>query len=85
MSFHSGPQRISRKIVCPKCGQMGETVWERYGRKSSFLDVSPGFHERISKKVPYPIELVCQACGTAQPERHCSKVLPGVMRDQTLS
>jgi hypothetical protein len=75
MSFPSEPLRISKKIVCPKCGQMGETVWEKHGLTSSFLDISPGFYERIANRVPYPIELVCNACGTAQPERRRNRLM----------
>jgi len=76
MSFDAKPLRYSRQIVCPKCGQMGEILWERDGRRSLFLEVSPGFYERIANKVPYAIELVCHACGTAQPERHRNSTPP---------
>jgi hypothetical protein len=69
MPFHSKPLTFSEQIVCQKCGQMGEIVWERHGRERSFLSVSPGFYERITNKKPYSIELVCNACGTAQPEK----------------
>ena len=63
-----GFRQFEAKIRCSKCGAFGEIVWEGQGGNRSLVSVSSGFYERISKKKPYPIELVCYACGRAQPE-----------------
>lgn len=65
-----GPEfrQFKAKIMCSKCGAFGEMVWENQSGNRSLVSVSSGFHERISKKKPYPIELVCHGCGSAQPE-----------------
>ena len=47
---------------------MGVVVWERDGADITLVSLSRGFHERILSKAPYPIELVCDDCGTTQPE-----------------
>ena len=60
--------QVSVNIICPKCRAIGVVVWEQDGAERSLLSLSSGFHERLSKKAPYPIELVCHGCGTAQPE-----------------
>jgi hypothetical protein len=45
---------------------MGVVVWEKDGNSRSLVSLSNGFYERISKKEPYPIEIVCRECGAAQ-------------------
>lgn len=60
--------QISANIVCPKCEAVGVVVWEINGEERSLVSLSRGFYERISTTSPYPIELVCHQCGTAQPE-----------------
>ena len=62
------PQQYTTNIVCSKCKSVGLIVWEMYGKNYSMVNVSQGFYERISRKFPYPIELVCNGCGTAQLE-----------------
>lgn len=71
--MESKPKRNFRRIVCPGCGQIGETVWEMSGKKATFVEVSPGFYERMTRKPPYPIELVCHSCGATQPEDEIGK------------
>jgi hypothetical protein len=60
------------QIICPKCGQKGIVLWEDIPRgdgiQKEMVKIDGGFYERLSKKAPYPIELVCDGCGTAQPE-----------------
>jgi len=55
-------------IICPKCSALGVVVWEKDGAQRALVSLSKGFYERLSRKVPYPIELVCHECGTAQAE-----------------
>ncbi|HWY64886.1 MAG TPA: hypothetical protein VNX61_06700 [Rhizomicrobium sp.] len=43
------------------------------GKKATFVEVSPGFYERMARKPPYPIELVCHSCGATQPEEEIGK------------
>lgn len=52
-SYHSD------KIHCPKCNKRGQISWDG----TQFIEVTGGFYERLSKKAPYPIELVCGDCG----------------------
>jgi hypothetical protein len=61
--------QFTNTITCPKCGQQGQETWEEAGQNSSLgpdphLVVRSGdFYERISRKAPYPIEVVCGRCG----------------------
>ena len=54
-------------IVCRKCGKTGNVVWDDISRRnvcaSEQVGIDGPFFERLSKKPPYPIELVCRACG----------------------
>ena len=56
------------KIRC-RCGKVGVIVWEEApasdGGRTEFVKVEGDFYERLAKKPPYPIELVCNACGAA--------------------
>ena len=58
------------KIHC-RCGRVGSIVWEdapsEEGAQREFVKIDGDFYERLSKRPPYPIELVCNCCGTAQP------------------
>ena len=57
----------SDSIVCGKCGKTGKIVWDDISRLNPSTPEPVGidgpFFERLSKKPPYPIELVCRACG----------------------
>ena len=64
MSSHEN----STNITCPKCKAVGVVVWETVGAERSLVSLTRNFYERFSKKDPFPIELVRQDCGTAQPE-----------------
>jgi len=54
-------------IACRKCGTTGTVVWDDISRRNVCVSEQVGidgpFFERLSKKPPYPIELVCRACG----------------------
>jgi DNA-directed RNA polymerase subunit RPC12/RpoP len=77
--FRIGDKSVERDqfaapIECPKCGQRGVVTWEKTahgsvkGPEPTLVNLSPEFYERVSKKVPYPIELVCNRCGATQDE-----------------
>lgn len=57
-------------IQCPKCGKKGSIVWEDVphtnGVAKELVRIEGDFFERIAPKPPYPIELVCNRCGTPQ-------------------
>jgi hypothetical protein len=79
MSWHQKPSnesgerdQFSVPILCPNCGQKGVATWEENkrigsdGPQPTLIRLSSEFYERVSKKSPYPIELICNKCGTAQ-------------------
>jgi hypothetical protein len=57
-------------VECPKCGKKGSIVWEDVPRPDGvakeLVRIDGDFFERIARKPPYPIELVCNGCGTPQ-------------------
>ena len=59
-------------IICPKCGNRGSIAWDDIaapdGDRKELIGITGGFYERLSKKAPYPIELVCNNCGTSEPD-----------------
>jgi hypothetical protein len=65
--------QFTTPIHCPKCGQEGNEIWEEnsqagpHGPESQFVKRSDGFYERLAKKAPYGIEVVCQCCGAVLP------------------
>ena len=69
MSLHPPePSQFSANIICPKCSTRGVIVWEKNGAERTLVSLPNGFYERLAKKAPFPIELVCSGCDTAQPE-----------------
>ncbi|HEY4274955.1 MAG TPA: hypothetical protein VGM68_05685 [Rhizomicrobium sp.] len=58
---------LADPIVCRKCGKTGTVIWEDVSRLSAsepeLAGIDGPFFERLSKKAPYPIELVCRKCG----------------------
>jgi len=55
-------------VVCRACGKSGTIAWEEVSRlnKSTvpeLVGIDGPFFERLGRKPPYPIELVCRACG----------------------
>jgi hypothetical protein len=55
-------------LRCPKCGCKGVVVWEGHGADKTLVWLSGQFYERLAKRSPFPIELVCMKCGAAQVE-----------------
>jgi hypothetical protein len=53
-------------IECPWCGHSGSSLWEQTPTGPEMVSVD-GFYERITKKQPFRIETVCNACDRAQP------------------
>ena len=64
----STAERFETKIICPKCHAKGSLQWERVNAEISLIGLPKGFHERLSRTPPYPIELACDSCGTTQEE-----------------
>ena len=61
-------QRHSDTVACNKCGKPGKIVWDDVSRLNNstapeLAGIDGPFFERLSRKAPYPIELVCRACG----------------------
>ena len=72
MSSHFGSYvKHADTIRCPHCGKTGAIIWEDTdedkGRHRDLIRIEGGFYERLARKTPYPIELVCNSCGTSQP------------------
>jgi hypothetical protein len=55
-------------VRCPKCSAVGDMIWEGSGERKTLVHLSGQFYERLGRLPPYPIELVCRACGTPQLE-----------------
>lgn len=60
------PNQFTLAIKCHWCGHCGSTLWENTEAGRQIVSVD-GFYERITKKRPFRIEKVCNACGKAQP------------------
>ena len=56
----------SDTVMCPKCGNLGTVTWDEVatlrGRERELAGISGNFYERLCKRDPYPIELVCNTC-----------------------
>jgi len=62
-------------IQCAKCSQKGSEIWEentqingRSPETPQLIKRSEEFYERLAKKIPHPIEVVCHRCGTVLPD-----------------
>lgn len=68
MSMHAHTIAHSNRVACPGCGTNGILRWEDSSSASGrqLVAIEGSFHERLAKKPPHAIELVCEACGTAQ-------------------
>ena len=62
----TNPNQFTLAIKCHWCGNVGSSLWERTASGRQFVSAE-GFYERISKKLPYNIETVCNTCDRAQP------------------
>lgn len=59
------------EVRCPKCSTTGTITWDASGGQTpQFISLTGEFFERISRKPPYPIELVCLRCGTVQSDEY---------------
>lgn len=56
-------QQYPVNLRCSKCGNKGMIIWEGTGAQKSLVWLSGSFYERLSRKPPYAIELVCVKCG----------------------
>ena len=58
----------AHQIHCPGCGKIGTIQWEDAPSDNDrqLIKIEGDFYERLAKKEPYQIELVCSACGTLQ-------------------
>jgi hypothetical protein len=66
MSGHFGTYGShSNSLCCPGCGASGALKWEDMpdGGKE-LMGIEGNFYERLAKRAPHAIELVCHACGT---------------------
>ena len=61
----------SNALDCPKYGKKGAITWEDVLRDNNpdknLLGIEVDFLERLAKKPPYPIEVVCNGCDAFQP------------------
>ena len=57
-------------LHCPRCDNKGTVKWEvsdtLHNDPGQMVHIQGPFYERISKRAPYPIELVCISCKTVQ-------------------
>jgi hypothetical protein len=73
MGSHTGLYPVySHRIACPRCHSTGTIRWEQVpdgddgSSRKQLVAIIGAFHERLSDRRPYPIELICDACGTVQ-------------------
>lgn len=70
MSHSTGTHHLHEGKIRCRCGKVGAILWEDAPTpdgtgRPEFVKIDGDFYERIAKKPPYPIELVCNACGAA--------------------
>jgi len=53
-------------ITCHWCGHEGLSLWEEFNGERHLVSLK-GFYERLARKNPYPIEMVCNNCDKVQP------------------
>jgi hypothetical protein len=68
MSTHFGSYSThSNTLSCPGCGANGTLKWEDTpGGEKELVAIEGRFYERLARKAPHAIELVCDDCGTVQ-------------------
>ena len=60
------PEQFTVAVTCHWCGNMGSSLWETLKGERQLVSLD-GFYERITKKLPFDIERVCNSCGRPQP------------------
>ena len=71
MDRKSGTCAIAQQpetVVCQQCGKSGTIIWDDVSRLNNdvvteLVGIDGPFFERLSRNPPYPIEMVCRACG----------------------
>lgn len=69
MSTHLGTYSThSNSLSCPGCGANGALRWEEAPDASDkqLIAIEGDFYERLARKAPHAIELVCNDCGSVQ-------------------
>jgi DNA-directed RNA polymerase subunit RPC12/RpoP len=71
--LHDKRAQFTVEIECPKCGQKGHAIWERdapnpQGLQPKLLSLPVGFSERVRTNLTELPEIVCDKCGTVQPD-----------------
>ena len=69
MSTHSGIYTLHLKsLACTACGESGALTWEDVPGMGGpeLVAIEGRFHERLAKKPPHAIELICGNCGAVQ-------------------
>ena len=67
LHMHIDPNQFTLAIKCHWCGHKGSSLWERTPAGRQLVNLR-GFYERLAKKAPYDIEMVCDYCNRAQPQ-----------------
>jgi hypothetical protein len=70
MPSHFGTRgKYANTISCLRCGKTAVIKWQDAASEDGsreLIAIEGGFYERLQRKKPYNIELVCLGCGTAQ-------------------
>ena len=67
-------EQISALLICPECWQTGVAFWEEValqnpdGLHRTLVSLTDGFHHRERKNLPGGPEIICDGCGTVQPD-----------------
>jgi hypothetical protein len=67
-------EQISVLPICPKCYQTGVALWEEAalqnpdGLHRTLVSLTDGFYHRVRKNLIKVPEIICDSCGTVQPD-----------------
>lgn len=53
-------------VKCHWCGHRGLRVWDKTDGRREAVSIER-FYERVTKKLPFQMETICNACGGTQP------------------
>ncbi len=62
----SAPALQTDAIRCRACRNTGALVWQETAQGRQLVRIEGDFYERLVKKAPFPIEIVCNRCGKAK-------------------